>query len=75
MSRLPTLSGRELVSILQRLGYAVVRQRGSHMRLRHPTDPSRKPTTVPDHRELKPGTLHAILRDAALTAEQLREML
>ncbi|QDV89772.1 YcfA-like protein [Phycisphaerae bacterium RAS2] len=75
MSRLPTLSGRELVSILQRLGYAVVRQRGSHMRLRHPTDPSRKPTTVPDHRELKPGTLHAILRDAALTVEQLREML
>lgn len=75
MSRLPTLSGREPVSILQRLGYAVVQQRGSHMRLRHPTDPSRKPTTVPDHRELKPGTLHAILRDAALSVEQLRAML
>lgn len=75
MSRLPVASGRDVVAALQRLGYQIARQRGSHMRLRHPSDPRRKPTTVPDHRELKPGTLHAILRDANLSVEELRALL
>lgn len=75
MTRLPVVSGREVITALSRIGYAVVRQRGSHVRMRHPTDPRRRPVTVPDHRTLKPGTLHAILRDASLSVEQLRELL
>jgi len=43
--------------------------------MRHPADSNHRPLTVPDHRTLKPGTLHAILRDASLSVEQLRELL
>jgi predicted RNA binding protein YcfA (HicA-like mRNA interferase family) len=56
-SGLPVVSGREAIRVFERLGYSVVRQRGSHIRLRHATDPSRKPLTIPDHRTLKPGLL------------------
>jgi predicted RNA binding protein YcfA (HicA-like mRNA interferase family) len=70
MTRPPIVSGRETVAALERIGYVVVRQKGSHMRLRHPSNSVRAPTTVPDHRELKQGTLRAILRDAGLSVEE-----
>jgi predicted RNA binding protein YcfA (HicA-like mRNA interferase family) len=56
-SGLPVVSGREAIRVFERLGQSVVRQRGSHIRFRHATDPSRKPLTIPDHRTLKPGLL------------------
>jgi len=52
-----------------------VRQKGSHMHLRHPIDSARRPLTVPNHRTLKVGTLRAILHDANLTIEQFNELL
>ena len=72
MSGLPVVSGRDTVRALQQIGYEVVRQRGSHIRLRN-LDTSRAP--VPDHRELKPGTLRAILRDADLSVDEFRALL
>lgn len=69
MSPLPVISGRQAVAALEKIGYAVVRQKGSHMRMRHPTEASRMPLTVPDHRELKSGTLRAIIRDAGLSVD------
>ncbi|MBX3379560.1 MAG: type II toxin-antitoxin system HicA family toxin [Phycisphaeraceae bacterium] len=72
MSGLPVISGRQAVAELERVGYEVVRQRGSHLRLRHPTDASRQPVTVPDHKELKSGTLRAIIRDAGMSVEEFR---
>jgi len=53
-----------LVRLLERLGYEVVRQKGSHVRLRHPGPPAH-PTTVPLHNPLKAGTLHGILTEVA----------
>jgi predicted RNA binding protein YcfA (HicA-like mRNA interferase family) len=52
--RLPVISGRQAVCAFERLGYEVVRQRGSHLRLRHREDPQRQPLTIPDHDTLKP---------------------
>ncbi|MEE9293974.1 MAG: type II toxin-antitoxin system HicA family toxin [Phycisphaerae bacterium] len=52
-----------------------VRQRGSHKRMRHPSDPVKRPLAVPDHRTLKCGTLRAILPDANLSVAQFRELL
>ncbi len=75
MTRLPVVSGRQVIAALSQLGYLAVRQRGSHVRMRHPTDTTRRPVTVPDHHTLKPGTLKAILRDANLSVEQFRELL
>ena len=75
MSGLPIISGRQAVAALQRLGYESVRQKGSHIRMRHPLGGARAPLTVPDHKELKPGTLRAIIRDAGLNVDEFRELL
>ena len=71
--RLPVVSGAELVSALGRLGWVVVRQRGSHVRLRHPD--RAVPLVVPLHHELKRGTLAGILRDASVESSELRRLL
>ena len=72
MTRLPVLSGREVVKALSRIGYYVRDQKGSHVHLRHPTRP---PLTIPVHREVARGTLRAIIRDAGLTLEEFLELL
>jgi predicted RNA binding protein YcfA (HicA-like mRNA interferase family) len=71
--RLPVVSGAQLVGALGKLGWAAVRQRGSHVRLKHP-DRSVS-LVVPLHRELKRGTLAGILRDAGIDREELRRLL
>ena len=53
-----------LVAALEKLGYEIVRQKGSHVRLRHPGPPAHL-ITVPWHNPLKTGTLHAILSEVA----------
>ena len=73
--RLPVVSGQELIRVLTRVGYEVVRQRGSHVRLRHPTVRAQFPVTIPLHDEIAFGTLRRILRDAGLTVEQLLSLL
>jgi predicted RNA binding protein YcfA (HicA-like mRNA interferase family) len=70
---LPVLSGQRLVKALERAGWTVARQRGSHVRLKHPE--RHMALTVPLHRELKRGTLSGILNDAGLDADQLRQLL
>ena len=74
-SRLPVVSGQEAVQAFATLGYEVVRRKGSHMRLRHPSDRQRKPLTIPDHRTLKPGLLRALIRDANLDVEEFARLL
>lgn len=69
MGKLPVISGEEMIRKLQRLGYEVIRQRGSHVRLRHPA--GRAPVTVPLHKELNPGTLKAIISQAMTTVEEV----
>jgi len=69
------MSGKKLVKILTKIGYEVVRQRGSHLRPRCDTDVDRKPVSVPLHKELKTGLLRHILRDADLSVEYLNELL
>lgn len=71
--RLPVVSGAQLVRALERLGWAVLRQRGSHVRMKH-ADRSLF-LVVPLHRELKRGTLSGILRDARIEPDELRRLL
>ena len=73
--KLPVVSGRQVISVLERIGYRVVRQRGSHVRLRDETNPNHLPLTVPDHKTLKPGLLRRILRDSELTVDELIALL
>lgn len=63
------LSGEDLARLLRRVGYEVVRQTGSHMRLRSVVKRVEHHVTVPAHRQLKVGTLSAILADVATYLE------
>ncbi len=71
--RLPVVSGAQLVQALERVGWESVRQRGSHVRLKHPE--RSVPLVIPLHKELKRGTLSGILRDAGIDREELAELL
>jgi predicted RNA binding protein YcfA (HicA-like mRNA interferase family) len=73
--RLPrSLSGPELAKALQRLGYKITRQTGSHMRLTT-TMNGRHRVTVPNHSPLRIGTLSSILADIAVHHKMTREHL
>ena len=66
MPELPVCSGGEVIRALERLGFRVVRQGGSHVMLRKGMDGC----VVPLHRELKRGTLSGILRQAGVGASE-----
>ena len=66
---LPVVSGRQLIRWLESLGYEVVRQRGSHVRLERRTV-STHALTVPLHREIARGTLNDILGAVARATNQ-----
>jgi predicted RNA binding protein YcfA (HicA-like mRNA interferase family) len=73
MTKPPRISGRTCVRALEKVGFSVVRQRGSHIILRR-NDPFSQ-VTVPDHRELHTGTLRDIIRDAGLTVDEFIDLL
>ena len=73
MSRLPRVSGREVVAALQRIGFRLRRQHGSHMIMRR--DLPFAQTVVPDHREVDTGTLRAILRQTGIGVDEFLKML
>jgi len=66
----PVLKPREVVALLERLGFIEVRQRGSHKQFRHADGRS---TTVPFHaaRDISPTLLRKIARDISLTVDEL----
>ena len=68
MSKLPRVSGREAIGALEKKGYRIRRQHGSHVILRR-DDPFAQ-IVVPDHKELDRGTLRAILRQADVSIEE-----
>ena len=74
MSRIPVLSGKELVRAYERLGYLLDHQTGSHMILRHIQPPHRR-LTIPNHKELAKGTLRAIIRESGLTVDELLKVI
>ncbi len=66
MPKLPQVSGEDVVRLLRSLGYEVVRQRGSHIRLRKTTPVGEHNITVPAHRIIAKGTLSDILNRISL---------
>ncbi len=66
MPKLPIVSGAEAVRALERLGFVVARQRGSHIVLRR----GASGCVVPNHRELKAGTVSGILKQAGVSADE-----
>lgn len=70
MAKLPQLTGAEVARRLKRLGFEEDHCRGSHLVLRHPATGAS--TVIPLHggEDVKKGTLHAILKQAGVSAEQ-----
>lgn len=66
MPRLPVVSGADVVRVLERLGFVVKRQRGSHIVMRR----GASGCVVPNHREIKTGTLSGVLKQAGISAEE-----
>lgn len=66
MPKLPHVSGAEAVRALERLGFELVRQRGSHIVLRR----GASGCVIPNHREIKVGTLAGALRQAGISADE-----
>jgi predicted RNA binding protein YcfA (HicA-like mRNA interferase family) len=74
VAKLPTdLSGREVRGALERAGFVFRRQTGSHMILRRDAPYAR--AVVPDHKQIRSGTLRRIIADAGMTVEQFVQML
>jgi predicted RNA binding protein YcfA (HicA-like mRNA interferase family) len=74
--RLPALRARDVIRALERAGFAISRTSGSHCRLIHASDPTRR-VTVPLHgsTDLKRGTLRGIINQAGLTVAQFMALL
>ncbi len=75
MTRLPRVSGKDVLAALQRAGYRLSHVRGSHHYLRHPTRAKLVDVPIHGNKDLPLGTLQSILDQAELTADVLRALL
>lgn len=73
MSKLPVVSGRDCVHVLEKAGFYVKRQSGSHIIMQR--DDPYSMVVVPNHDELDRGTLRAIIRQAGLSVDEFIELL
>ena len=74
--QLRKVSGKECVKILcNKFGFQIVRQRGSHVLIKKETNLGKVGTVVPQHKEIKIGTLKAILKQAKISEEEFTRFL
>lgn len=73
MSKLPQISGSDIVRALQKSGFTIRRQHGSHIIMRR--DQPFAQTVVPNHRQIDRGTLRAILRQSDISVEDFIRLL
>ena len=74
MAKLATdLSGRDVRTALERVGFVFRRQSGSHMVLRRAEPYAR--VVIPDHKQIRAGTLRRIIADAGMTIDQFMQLL
>lgn len=73
MTKLPSLTGKETISLLKKAGFTIERQRGSHIFLKHNDG---RATVVPIHsgETIGPGLLSKILRDVEMTKDDLLKL-
>ena len=74
MPKLPVVTAKEIIKALEKIGFQAVRQKGSHVRMKHEDS---RIMTVPVHKgkTIGKGLLRKILRDAELTVEEFVELL
>jgi predicted RNA binding protein YcfA (HicA-like mRNA interferase family) len=70
VGKLRVLSGQEVCAILERHGFTRVRQRGSHIVMQRVTADGTTTVPVPDHKELRTGTLRSIIRQSGVARSE-----
>ena len=75
MPKLPIVSGAKAVKALQRLGFFVDRQRGSHVVMKKITPEGERGYVIPMHKELAMGTLRSALKMAGVSPEEFSDTL
>ena len=75
MPKLPLVSGAKAVKALQRLGFFVDRQRGSHVVMKKVTTEGERGCVIPMHKEVAPGTLRSALKMAGVSPEEFSNAL
>lgn len=75
MTKVPSLSYLKVIKALQRAGFIVVRQKGSHIRVQKRVGDDVIKITIPAHKPLKRSTLSHIIKDAGLTREEFLKLL
>jgi predicted RNA binding protein YcfA (HicA-like mRNA interferase family) len=66
MPKFPGLSGADIVRALEKLGFVVARQSGSHILMKR----DNQGCVIPNHKEVKIGTVNGILRQAGVSAQE-----
>jgi predicted RNA binding protein YcfA (HicA-like mRNA interferase family) len=74
MTKIPSLPYEQIIRALQRDGWVVVRQKGSHVRLQKRMAAETLKLTIPAHRPLKRSTLSHILKQARLTVDEFEKL-
>ena len=72
ITKLPILSGKQIIRALQKIGYRTTRQSGSHIRL---ACPNKKSVTVPNYKTISRGLLRKILRDVKISKDEFKKLL
>jgi len=75
MPKLPLISAKEAIKAFEKIGYQVIRQRGSHIRMRHKIDANKQPINILNYKTLGKGLLRKLLRDTELTIEYFLELI
>ncbi|MFH1289011.1 MAG: type II toxin-antitoxin system HicA family toxin [bacterium] len=75
MPKLPPISAKEAIKVFEKIDYHIIRQRGSHIRMRNSNDQAKPPLTIPNHKTLGKGLLRKLLRDADLTTGDFLKLL
>ena len=71
MPKLPSWPHGKVIRALEKLGYKIIRQKGSHIRMSHSYKTF---VTIPTHNPIAKGTLRKILRDAEISIESLVDL-
>jgi predicted RNA binding protein YcfA (HicA-like mRNA interferase family) len=74
MPKLPVLSNLEVIKALNKIGYNIDHQTGSHIILRQDKEPYRR-LTIPNHKEISKGTINSIIRQTGLTRDEFIKLL
>lgn len=70
MPKLPVLSGKKVIAVLEKNGFKVIRQKGSHVSLQKISEKSKFNVVVPLHNELAIGTLMSIIKQTGYSKEE-----